>query len=109
VAKFLGLGVVGVEFVFLSLLARSSLSLLEEEEEEEGEGEGEEEEEEEEEELEKDEELLLFFMLSSMAFTDALLSTLAVCLERSPEAESEEELPMPIGLWQSSSMALLST
>jgi hypothetical protein len=96
VAKFVGLGVVvGVEFVFFSLFARSSVSSLEEEEEEE--------------ELEEDEELLLFFMLSSLAFTDSSLSTLAVCLERTPEAESEEELTMTIGLWWSSSMASLST
>jgi hypothetical protein len=66
------------------------------------------EEEEEEEELEEDKELLLFFMLSSSAFTDSL-RTLGVCLERSPEAESVEELPMTIGLWRSSSMASLST
>jgi hypothetical protein len=60
-------------------------------------------------ELEDDEELLLFFMLSSYsAFTD-LLCMLAVCLERTQEAESEEELPMTIGLWWSSSMAPLST
>ncbi len=92
----MGFGVVGVEFVFVNLFARSAVSSLEEEEEE---GELEEE----------DEELLLFFMLSSSAFTDSL-SKLAVCLERSPEAESEEELPMTIGSWRSSSsMALLST
>jgi hypothetical protein len=95
VSKFLGLGVlVGVEFVFFNLFARSSVSLLEEEEEEE--------------ELEKDKELLLFFMLSSSAFSDSL-STFAVCLERSPEANSEEALPMTIGLWGSSYMASLLT
>jgi hypothetical protein len=67
---------------------------------------------EEEEDLEEDEELLVFFMLSSLAFTDSL-STLAVCLERytevESEVESEEELPMTIGSWRSSSMALLPT
>jgi hypothetical protein len=62
VAKFLGLGVVGVEFVFVSLFARSSVSSLKEEEEE-----GE---------LEEEEELLLFFMLSSFAFTRCELSSL---------------------------------
>ena len=93
-SKFLGLGSVGVEFVFFSLFAISSVSSLEEEEEEE-------------EELEEDEELLLFFMLSSSAFTDSL-STLSVCLEKSSGAESEEELPMTIGSWWSSSMASLS-
>jgi hypothetical protein len=95
VAKFLGLGVVEVDFVFFDLFARSSVSSLEEEEEEK--------------ELEEDEELLLFFTLSSLAFTDSSLSKLAVCLERTPEAASEEELAMTIGLWWSSSMALLST
>jgi hypothetical protein len=94
-SKFLVLGSVGVEFVFFSLFAISSVSSLEEEEEEE------------EEELEEDEELLLFFMLSSSAFTDSL-STLSVCLEKSSGAESEEELPMTIGSWWSSSMASLS-
>jgi hypothetical protein len=78
----LGLGVVGVQFVLVSLFARSSVSLLEEEEEEE--------------ELEKDKELLFFFMLSSLAFTD-LLHTFAICLEKSPEAKSEEEQLMTIG------------
>ena len=94
-SKFLVLGSVGVEFVFFSLFAISSVSSLEEEEEEE-------------EELEEDEELLLFFMLSSSAFTDSL-STLSVCLEKSSGAESEEELPMTIGSWRSSSVASLST
>jgi hypothetical protein len=94
VSKFLGLGVVEVDVVFFNLFARSSLSSLEEEEEEE--------------ELEEDKELLLSFMLLSSAFTD-LLSTLAVCVKRTPEAESEEELPMTIGLWWSSSMASLLT
>ena len=70
----MGLGVVGVEVVFVSLFARSSVSSLEEEEEED--------------ELEEDEELLLFCMLSSSTFTDSP-RTLAVCLERSPEVESE--------------------
>ena len=93
VSKFLGLGVVEVDFVFFNLFARSSVSSLEEEEAEE---------------LEEDEELLLSFMLLSLAFTDSL-STLAVCVKRTPEAESEEELPMTIGSWWSSSMASLST
>jgi succinate dehydrogenase flavin-adding protein (antitoxin of CptAB toxin-antitoxin module) len=96
VSKFLGLGVVEVDFVFFNLFARSSVSSLDEEKEEE------------EELLEEDEELLLSFMLLSLAFTDSL-STLAVCVKRTPEAESEEELPMTIGLWWSSSMASLST
>jgi hypothetical protein len=80
-AKFLGFGVVGVEIVFLSLLARSLVPLLEEEEEEE---------------LEEEGELVLFFMLLSLAFMDSL-STLAVCVEKSPVVESEEELPITIG------------
>jgi hypothetical protein len=95
VSKFSGLGVVEVDFVFFNLFAKSSVSSLEEEEEEE-------------EELEEDEELLLSFMLVSSAFTDSL-STLAVCVKGTPEAESEEELPMTIGSWWSSSMASLST
>ena len=49
----MGFGVVGIEFVFVSLFARSSVSSLEEEEEEE---------------LEEDKELLLLFMLSPSAF-----------------------------------------
>jgi hypothetical protein len=94
-AKFLGLGVVGVEFVFVSLFARSSVLSLEEEEEEE--------------ELEEDKGMPLFCMLSSSIFRD-LLRLLAVCLERSPEVEVKEELPMmTIGSWRSSSMASLST
>jgi hypothetical protein len=95
VSKFLGLGVVEVDFVFFNLFARSSVSSLEEEEEEE-------------EELEENKELLLSFILLSSAFMD-LLSPLAVCVKRTPEAESEEELPMTIGLWWSSSLASLST
>jgi hypothetical protein len=94
VSKLLGLGVVEVDFVFFNRFARSSVLLLGEEEEEE--------------ELEEDEELLLSFMLLSLAFTDSL-STLAVCVKKTPEAKSEEELPMTIGSWWSSSMASLST
>jgi hypothetical protein len=93
VSKLLGLGVVEVDFVFFNRFARSSVLLLGEEEEEE---------------LEEDEELLLSFMLLSLAFTDSL-STLAVCVKKTPEAKSEEELPMTIGSWWSSSMASLST
>jgi hypothetical protein len=95
VSRFLGLGVVEVDFVFFNLFARSSVSSLEEEEKEE-------------EELEEDKELLLYFMLLSLAFTDSL-STLAVCVKRTTEAESEEKLPMTIGSWWSSYMASLST
>jgi hypothetical protein len=99
VAKFLGLDNIEIEFVFVSQFTKSSVSLQEEEQEEQ---------EEQEEELKEDDELLLFFMLSSLAFKD-LLCTLAVCLEKSQEGESEEDLSMTIGLWRSSSIGLLLT